>query len=361
MNSHHNKTILMHLTTLSAIIIAASMTGCAVGGESEDEEGLALGQSQESIVTACPSGQMRVNGGLTCVSADLVQKFAPRLRFDGAGHGYPMSAQPFYKAVVVQGQSYFENTDPSTLGSGTLPTYYQIIGCGSQIRIRYWWFYGNQIACDGVSGAHQGDWEDVTVTLSEDTSTVAAVTFTMHGKDYTRLNGSFTTEDGTHPVVYVAKNSHASIYESGGTSTTCLPWEEFRNNSTGTHLDSWQNLVNLDSSAQPWVAADRNGGFTWGDSDACSTHPTQKAPTCNMKAASWDNDVNTRLHTQCKSGDVNTGVECIGQCSSGYTNTGILCSKCGGDWWNPGSWSCDTYSPRYGYDYMIPTTDSGLL
>jgi hypothetical protein len=289
--------------------------------------------------------------------AALVARFAPRLRFDGNGHGYPMSAQTFYTAAVEHGQTArVENTDASTLGSGTLPTYYQVISCGSQLRIKYWWFYGYQNVCDGVSGSHNGDWEDATVTLSENTSSVAAVTFTMHGHAYTRLaaRGGFDVEDSTHPVVYAAKNSHASIYTQGGSSTTCLPWEEFRNNTSGTHLDSWSKLVELAPGVEPWMAVDKLGNFGWG-SDGVGTHPMNNGPSCSMNAADWTFEVPTWWHSQCETGDRDDGTSCHSRCRSGYTDMGFTCTN-----WD--ITSLDTYGQHlYGYDYTLPTSDVGLL
>ncbi|XXF78841.1 hypothetical protein P2318_03510 [Myxococcaceae bacterium GXIMD 01537] len=284
-------------------------------------------------------------------------KFAPRLRFDGSARGYPMSAQVFYDgAVLTSRPTPLQNTDASTLGTGTLPTYYQVIECGQQqVRIKYWWFYGYQSACDPFgNGTHNGDWEDVTVTLSEDSSSIAAITFTMHGHTYTRLaaRGGFSVEDGAHPVIYVGKNTHAAHYQQGGSGAddNCLPWEEYRNNSTGTHLNSWVNLVNLDTGEEPWMVADRISDFPWGY-DGVTTHPTRKGPSCRMTTATWSNDVPTWWHSQCKVGDRDDGSSCHAQCRSGYTDTGLLCS----------SWS-NTYSQYiYTYSYPLPTTNLGLL
>ncbi|QDE94364.1 hypothetical protein BHS06_34410 [Myxococcus xanthus] len=290
----------------------------------------------------------------------LQSKFAPRLRFDGSARGYPMSAQVFYDAAIVNPQQgIIQNTDASTLGTGTIPTYYQLIECGQQVRIKYWWFYGYQSACDEVgNGTHHGDWEDVTVTLSEDKSTIAAVTFSMHGKRYTRLasRGGFQVEDGTHPVVYVGKNSHAAHYKQGGSGglDNCLPWEEYRNNSTGTHLDSWMNLVNLDTDAEPWMAADRIGNFVWGY-NGVSTHPTRSGPSCRMNAAHWSFTVPTWWHSQCKTGDRDDGTSCHSACRPGYTDMGLTCTN-----WS--ITSLHTYRQHiYGYDYTLPTSDRGLM
>jgi hypothetical protein len=320
---------------------------------------------------ACPAGQISNKGGLTCFPQDLPARFAPRLRFDGEANNYPMAAQPFFDADIVNHQTArINNTDASTVGSGMLPTYYQVISCGNQVRIKYWWFYGYQSACDIFgNGTHDGDWEDVTVTLSEDQSRIAAITFTMHGHTYTRLatRGGFDVEAVTHPVVYVAQNSHASIFEQGGSGGRnnligCLPMEESSNNTSGLHMDSWQNLVNLDTGMEPWMVADwtalpaDQGGFVWGP-DGISNHPTQHGPSCSMKAADWTTTVPTWQYSQCREGDDDNGLlGCMAQCKPGYFNGGLGdCVEDGFPW-------LDIYGRDiYAHDYTLPTSDVGLL
>ena len=312
-------------------------------------------------VTTWDQGQWTVE---PLPSASLAAKFAPRLRFDGAAPNYPTSAEAFIWQTVQLGRDVIDNTDYSVIASNKIPTYYQVTTCGKQVRIMYWWFYGYQHPCFGAEGGHNGDWENVMVTLSEDQSRVAAVTFYAHGDRYTRLaaRDGFRTEDGTHPVVYVGKLAHGAYYNQGG-SGTCGFWEDYRNNFDESHMDSWNNLVNLDGDAEAWLAFDRTSDFTWGE-DGVSTHPTLSGPTCEMNACDWSTwgAAGAIGHSQCKLGDDDTGVECIDECRSGYTNVGLTCTKCSGDWWNPLDWYCDTYSRyRYSYDYDIPTSDSGLL
>ena len=272
-------------------------------------------------------------------SLDPVTAFAPRLRFDGAAPNFPMSAQTFYQqAVAVPQTQRVDNTQYAPIAAGQVPTYYQIITCGKQRRIVYWWFYGYQHACDAIgNGTHNGDWEKVVVTLSEDQTSIAAVTFYMHGKHYTRLpaHDGIEIEEGTHPVVYVGKYTHASFYNEGGSSYTCLPWEEYRNNFDGRHMDSWLNLANLDANGEPWMLADRDGHIhEWG-ADGVGTNPTREGPSCAMNAAAWTFDTPTWWHSQCKAGDDDEQIHCHhGGAFTGY---------------------------NYGYDWQIPTTDAGLI
>ncbi|TKD00289.1 hypothetical protein E8A74_34870 [Polyangium fumosum] len=256
----------------------------------------------------------------------LVERFAPRLRFDGDAGNYPMSAQVFYDAAVAKPQTgRVDNTNIASLSTGDIPTYTQATTCSGQVRIQYWFFYGHQPTCDGASGDHNGDWEKIMVTLSEDRSQIAAVTYWMHGYYYTRLpaRGHVAIEDGTHPVVYVGKKSHASFYNQGGSAHVCWPvWGEWRNNSNGAHLDTWTNLVSLAANDEPWVIHDRQGNFMWGD-DGVSTHPTQAGPSCNMPAATWKTGVETWEHTDCEYGDTEALETCWAGADS-YTKAWTL-------------------------------------
>ncbi|MBI3231329.1 MAG: hypothetical protein HYZ45_14545, partial [Burkholderiales bacterium] len=117
-------------------------------------------------------------------AVDLAAKFAPKLRFDRAAVGYPMSAQPFYEAMQRNrnGATFVppENLDVTSLHSGKVPTYYQVRQFGNQVRIHYWWFYGFQHPCFLDQGQHNGDWEHIMVTLAEDKNSIAAVTYYQH-------------------------------------------------------------------------------------------------------------------------------------------------------------------------------------
>ncbi len=69
-----------------------------------------------------------------------------------------------------------------------------------QVRIKYHFFYAWQPPCmtePVEQGAHQADWEAVTLLLSEDMTRVAAVTFEQHGGRYTRVAGRDGFQVGT--------------------------------------------------------------------------------------------------------------------------------------------------------------------
>ena len=212
-------------------------------------------------------------------SKELAKKFAPQLRFDYAATTFPMSAQEFFDECIERECSdLFENKDPSTLTdpSRRPPTYFKAFKVGNQIRIMYWWYYGNQPGCfafyGDIRGVHRGDWEKVMVTLSEDMTHVVAVTFSQHGGWYTRLaNGGdsdrFLGADykpglefyGDHPVVYVGKDQHGSYHNQGGLGdpitgiSFCNYFYDYRRNYADLMLNSQNNLKSLADFEEPWM------------------------------------------------------------------------------------------------------------
>ncbi|MHC4183923.1 MAG: S-layer homology domain-containing protein [Planctomycetota bacterium] len=225
--------------------------------------------------------------GSDLVSLSVIENFAPQLRFDHNAGTFPMSAQEYFENAIEGPFSFGSNEDVATLTTPGLypPTYYKAFMVGNQIRIMYWWFYGYQpgcytaadIFCMFLAGDHHGDWERVMVILSEDQSSVAAVTFWQHKGWYTRLaeNADMAKEtpdtsfgdglefDGTHPVIYVGKNQHGSYFNQGGNygAHVCYRWpacgyfDDFRNNEDNLayRLDTWSNLVSLSDQAEPWM------------------------------------------------------------------------------------------------------------
>ncbi len=226
--------------------------------------------------------------------------------------------------------------------------------CENQIRIFYWWYYGRQDSCDGTSGAHDGDWEHVMVTLSENTKLITAVTFFQHKAWYTRLavRGGFELTEFTHPVVYVSRQAHGS-YDYKAYDQSCCYWADSRNGS-GPHLSSWKNLIRLQPASvggEAWMDADLAGGFQWGE---IWTHPMGENINCSLVTCRglpiWGCTESGCWRSQCGVGDRDDGITCW-HCATGYTDNGATCGK---------GWSVHGIS-TYGTEYKIPTSDKGLL
>lgn len=354
------------------------------------------------------------------VGADLARKFAPQLRFDRAAVGYPMSAQPFFDRLAKDrdGNPVFmpgsapigvENTSKSNLGgagimsggsaTNQMPTYYQIRTFGNQVRIQYWWFYGYQHACWKDQGTHNGDWERVMVTLTEDRNAIAAVTFWQHGGWYTRIAGprdapctpggtgrcagqkGFQTTDSTHPVVYVGRIAHGSYHigdkDSLDTFDQCFYYGDVRDPGQTDNLNVWSNTVlDLDDLGEPWMFKDlwvadsrvgvgRSADWTWGPG-GISNHPTQRPPERGLKACEGLATAWIGLgfsvgcyQSECLAGDDQASEDCLKECEPGYDNVGLTCNK--GKWpWDWKIYGRLTGGHKYPYHYTLPTTDAGL-
>ncbi len=276
---------------------------------------------------------------------DLVEKFAPALMFDqgSSAMGYPMDVPDFFDCIDIQGQlggvagdgyenlsfdgrtggykpscapkghtgatdksqapsdaylayteeGLVENTRTSSLTGGGAPTYYQMreFGPKKQVRIKYWWFYGFQHRCQSIGkdklfskkSSHSGDWEQVMVTLTEDRTGIAAVTFWQHNGWYTRISGprdapvtpaligrangarfNVLAAAPTHPIVYVERYSHGSFAKAQkrgweeGDPANCFYFNGPRDGGSATYLFTPTKLIGLDTNAEPWMAADRN-------------------------------------------------------------------------------------------------------
>jgi hypothetical protein len=286
------------------------------------------------------------------VGLDVIEKYAPTIHLHSYDNHHPMAVEEFLSecsmlnasgdvlkssltaadlttyssssnylkftnGVFPSDSNEFETGDPivpgAAAGSGqsNAPIYVKTIDNGSYIDIKYYMFYGingfqtfqagiivnfrtQPYLFDWANFAlHQGDWEHVTVRISEDTTQLLGVFYSQHGNAEWVPNPSL---DGTHPVVYSAWNSHANFPTSDIIIDTVilnspgiipLSWLKVANvttNSAGGTISSyhkpnpyysngitwtpWQNpsqLVVLDGNpaAAQWLAFNGQWGPSW--------------------------------------------------------------------------------------------------
>lgn len=255
------------------------------------------------------------------VPFEIIQKFAPQLRFDrGIGNNpgstqYPMSAQDYFLKMCVDPDSCEAGYAPENYGNQSTDfenlssTYWQLVSCGKQIRIVYWWFYGLQSNCDCCSGSHPGDWENIMIILSEDTTQVAAVTYFQHGKWYTKfqgngnllltdntgkntLNETATLIDNTHPVVFVGRVNHGSYNNTYSGWQTCGYWAD-RRDGKGPTMNCWRSpLVQLKLGEEYWMEYSLDEpSFKWGrygGDGGVSTQPYKDRDRFKDNCDTWD-------------------------------------------------------------------------
>lgn len=127
---------------------------------------------------------------------------------------------------------YLDASSEGRRGAADAPVFFE----RTTNAITYWFFYAysypgkvtrREVPLDVLG--HEGDWERITVILGEGGSPVA-VNYHQHDESTriswqetckTNRNTARCQSDGTHPVVFVAKGSHAS-YPKAGMTRECL-------------------------------------------------------------------------------------------------------------------------------------------
>jgi hypothetical protein len=95
--------------------------------------------------------------------------------------------------------------------------YGRAIEDNGRLWLQYWlWYFYNDYSLALGAGLHEGDWEMIQLRMHDDEPDVAV--FAQHTHAEKRPWSAVETDDG-HPVVYVARGSHASYFEAGFHST----------------------------------------------------------------------------------------------------------------------------------------------
>jgi hypothetical protein len=144
------------------------------------------------------------------------------------GLGWRLNQQPCTPATGLAAQgcyaaSWSNREEPSTV-------YGRVVRVDGKIVVQYWYFYYDDFysytptASDFIWQAHEGDWEVVNVVLSQDQEPLL-VGYSQHCRGERRSWDTAPRWRGHHPIVYVARGSHANYMEQGthAWSTACLP------------------------------------------------------------------------------------------------------------------------------------------
>jgi len=92
-------------------------------------------------------------------------------------------------------------------------TYGHAVEQNGRLWLQYWlWYFYNDYSLALNAGLHEGDWEMVQLRMHSDEPDVAV--YAQHVNAEKRAWTDVEREDG-HPVVYVARGSHASYFEAG--------------------------------------------------------------------------------------------------------------------------------------------------
>jgi hypothetical protein len=144
------------------------------------------------------------------------------------GLGWRLNQQPCTPLGGLAGQACYaaawsSHDEPSTV-------YGRVVRVDGKVVVQYWYFYYDDFysytatASDFIWQAHEGDWEVVNVVLSQDREPLY-VGYSQHCRGERRSWETAPRWRGHHPIVYVARGSHANYQEQGTHTwnTACLP------------------------------------------------------------------------------------------------------------------------------------------
>jgi len=279
-----------------------------------------------------------VAGHAQTVSFDTIQKYAPSIFMNAYDNNHPASVESFFAQSVLvdqNGNTISNTVTPAILAANTsssnylrpannvfpsssndfesggsivsagnntgqsnAPVYVKVIDNGTSIDLKYYMFYtwnGFQGFQVGVItnfktqpyfmnwsrfASHYGDWEHVTVRISEDTNTLIGVYYSQHGEAQFVATPSL---DGTHPIVYPGWNSHANYAVSGTNINTQIL------DSPGIIPVSWLKVVDVTTNSGNFVYYNKPNPFY---SNGVQWKPWQDASQLvlldnNAVAAQW--------------------------------------------------------------------------
>jgi hypothetical protein len=194
-----------------------------------------------------------VNSNGTVIAATVTPAI---LAANTASTNYMVPANGIYPSATNDFESGVTATASSTSGLGQVsaPVYVKVLDFGTYVDIKYFYFYTwngfEPFRAGIISGLttkaynfdwaqfalHYGDWEHVTVRLSEDLSTVQGVFFSEHhGSAWV----TSPTMSGTHVIDYAGWNSHANY------PTAEVQEEDTILNSPGVIPVSWLKVVDI--------------------------------------------------------------------------------------------------------------------
>jgi hypothetical protein len=169
--------------------------------------------------------------------------------------------------------------------STIVPTVYgHVIHSGGDTALQYWFYYAFN---DGPINNHEGDWENIVVVLQSGTPVWAGYSEHQGGA---KLPWSEVEKEGeTHPVVYVARGSHANYFRSfsgkygiqndavGGDGIALKP----------VSLGGSMQVVSLDSA--PWLGFAGKWGYSGDPVGGLTGSDGPFGPSAGNHVVSWNN------------------------------------------------------------------------
>jgi outer membrane protein assembly factor BamB len=228
----------------------------------------------------------RTSDDAPCLHSNVAFSAADHTRpHDGSKRSGPENNywwdNPFYEREGF----YLDLSDSQTLRRGMsppaadrpgAPVFYEYV---QHRYVTYWFFYPyNQFRAENPENGfsrpvqeHEGDWERVSIQLDQDDRPVN-VNYHSHDDGSVVPWDLVDKFDGTHPVVFSAKGSHASYPAADEYQTLCFDRPVINDEvcaldrtDYGPMWPTWRNLSDVGS--QPWYGF----GGAWGAVDALDT------------------------------------------------------------------------------------------
>jgi hypothetical protein len=180
----------------------------------------------------------------------------PAVYVDGNGSGGTSPSRYFLQ--IANNESELRTREGDMDSAETYVHFRKASDGSKNYDIQYWFFfpYSGPVMGGPVGGAHEGDWEHITVRVDPSLRKVKEIFYAAHDAEGRWMRPSQVRfVDGDHPVVYIARFGHASYARPGLQPRGMLPADRTANG--GVTWDTWQDLELVATDAGP------RDGYHW--------------------------------------------------------------------------------------------------
>jgi hypothetical protein len=185
-----------------------------------DSDGDGISDAEENVlaVTHLPYMQFKAGERFFPVAASYHIDNSI-LEFRSGETATAIDMNPTIDTISTKGEGYFLN---NTLGNATqiaadyetkkaslgYTVYARVTRDAGSTIVQFWFFYAYN---DAPLNDHQGDWEMIQIALDNDETPVSAE-YSQHLKGQSAVWSDVEKVNTTHPVIYVARGSHANYF-----------------------------------------------------------------------------------------------------------------------------------------------------
>ena len=185
--------------------------------------------------------------------------------FHGGPHRPPYLNRGRGFALVPDRAAQRGHTKPADVAK--VPMLWDVRRTSRALLVTYWFYFGYSrpyqllARASGDIAAHDGDWENIEVALDPDGERPLRVFFYGHGKPDRVEWKAMEVADSTHPVVYSARESHASYAKAGSRQVKGDAGTATDHTAPGVRWETWARPDGLRRVRdEPWYGF----GGAWG-------------------------------------------------------------------------------------------------